>query len=236
VKRLLVLFDIDGTILLSGGAGRRAILSALADETGVSEAPLDHIRFDGKTDPQIALELLAAVGAAGPIAEELIASLLARYLVHLESDLSLNAARVTVMPGMVELLDLVEAEERAVLGLLTGNVSAGAALKLKAAAIEPERFRVGAYGSDHADRAALPPIAARRAEPLFGRVPGGREVVIIGDTPADVTCGRSIGAVSIGVATGSYSTQELQAAGAHATFQDFSDPLRVRDTLLSLTG
>jgi len=236
VKRLLVLFDIDGTILLSGGAGRRAILSALADETGVREASLDHIRFDGKTDPQIALELLAAAGAAGPIGEELVASLIARYLVHLESDLTVNAARVTVMPGMLELLNLVEADQRAVLGLLTGNVSAGAALKLKAASIEPTRFRVGAYGSDHADRAELPPIAARRAEPLFGRVPAGREVVIIGDTPADVTCGRSIGAVSIGVATGSYTPAELRAAGAHAAFQDFSDPLRVHDTLLALAG
>jgi phosphoglycolate phosphatase-like HAD superfamily hydrolase len=127
------------------------------------------------------------------------------------------------MPGISELLDLLEPEERVVLGLLTGNVSAGAALKLRAVRLEPSRFRVGAFGSDHAVRSALPAIAAQRAEPHFGRAPRGEEIVIIGDTPADVTCGKSVGAFSIGVATGSYRAAELRAAGAHLVFDDFRD-------------
>ena len=84
------------------------------------------------------------------------------------------------------------------LGLLTGNVAQGAALKLRSGGIAPERFRVGAYGSDAAHRPDLPPIAARRAEPIFGRVPRGAEVVIIGDTPADVACGAGIEARALG--------------------------------------
>jgi phosphoglycolate phosphatase-like HAD superfamily hydrolase len=91
---------------------------------------------------------------------------------------------------------------------------------------------VGAYGSDAADRPDLPPIAARRAQPFFGRVPSGAEVVIIGDTPADVDCGQCIGARAVGVATGAYSVADLEACGAHAVFQDLSDTERVMEAIL----
>ena len=120
------------------------------------------------------------------------------------------------MPGVHALLERLEAEPGVVLGLLTGNVAQGAALKLRSGGIAPERFRVGAYGSDAAHRPDLPPIAARRAEAIFGRVPHGAEVVIIGDTPADVACGAAIEARALGVATGSYSVSDLEACGAHA--------------------
>jgi phosphoglycolate phosphatase len=223
MTRRLVLFDIDGTLLLSGGAGRRAIVAALA-EVARAGAAVDHIRFDGKTDPQIAVELLAAAGDPEPGHAGTVARLLDRYLEHLAADLAANAAGARLLPGVAALLDLAERDERAVLGLLTGNVSRGAQLKLRAVAVDPARFRVGAYGSDHADRAALPPIAAARAAPFFGRPPAGAEVIIIGDTPADVTCGRGIGARSVGVATGSYSARELAAAGAHVVLEDFGDP------------
>src|SRR5437016_11636128 len=99
-------------------------------------------------------------------------------------------------------------------GLLTGNVAEGAALKLRAAGVNPARFRVGAYGSDAAARADLPPIAVRRAHALLGHSPTGADVVIIGDTPADVTCGSCVGARAIGVATGHYAREDLMAAGA----------------------
>ena len=110
-----------------------------------------------------------------------------------------------------------------VLGLLTGNLARGAALKLQAAGLDPARFKVGAYGSDAAHRPDLPPIAARRAERFFGREPVGAEVVIIGDTPADVACGTGIGARAVAVATGAYSVAELAACGAHAVFPDLGD-------------
>jgi phosphoglycolate phosphatase-like HAD superfamily hydrolase len=128
------------------------------------------------------------------------------------------------MPGVPALLDRLEAEPGVVLGLLTGNVARGAALKLRAGGLDPARFVVGAYGSDAAHRPDLPPIAARRAAARFGgRAPGGHEVVIIGDTPADIECGRCIGARAIGVATGGYALEELLAHEPHAAFEDLTD-------------
>ncbi len=231
VKRKLVLFDIDGTLLLSAGAGRRAILAALNEfvpEVGAVQA----IRFDGKTDPQIVLELLAAAGAPGPHDDAKITRVLERYLTHLEQDLAVRGHHSRLMPGIPDLLDALEADPGVVLGLLTGNVLVGAHLKLRAAGLDPARFVVGAYGSDHARRGELPPIAVRRAESHFGRAPTGAEVVIIGDTPADVSCGTCIGARSVAVATGGFSVEELEAAGAHAVFSDFSDLSRAREAIL----
>ena len=136
------------------------------------------------------------------------------------------------MPGVVALLDRLEAEPGVVLGLLTGNVAEGAALKLRSAGLDPNRFRVGAYGSDAAHRPELAPIAARRAQPYFGRVPSGSEVVIIGDTPADIACGSCIDARAIGVATGAYSVADLAACGPHAVFENLSDTERVLGAIL----
>ena len=136
------------------------------------------------------------------------------------------------MPGIHALLDRLEAEPGLVLGLLTGNVAEGAALKLRSAGIDPARFRVGAYGSDSARRAELPAIAARRAGRIFGRVPSGQEVVIVGDTPADIHCGSEISARAIAVATGGYGTDDLSACGPHAVFEDLSETERVLKAIL----
>jgi phosphoglycolate phosphatase-like HAD superfamily hydrolase len=232
VKRRLILFDIDGTLLLSEGAGRRAITAAvsahLPDPTRVAA-----IRFDGKTDPQIVAELLAAAGDPAPNEPARVAEVLAAYLAHLESDLAVNGHRSRLMPGIPELLDALEREADVLLGLLTGNVARGAELKLRAAGLDPGRFVVGAFGSDHARRRELPPIAARRAASHFGRVPHGAEVVIIGDTPADVECAGSIAARTVAVATGGFTTAQLAAAGADHVFADFGDLERAREAILS---
>jgi phosphoglycolate phosphatase-like HAD superfamily hydrolase len=230
MKSHLVLFDIDGTILLTGGAGRRAITTALHEVVGPVHA-FAHVRFDGKTDPQIVSELLDAAGHARPHDAERIDQLCRRYVTLLEREL-LEPAGVTVMPGVSPLLDALEAHARVVLGLLTGNVAEGAALKLRAAGLNPERFAVGAYGSDSAHRPELPAIAAERAAELFGRVPAGDEVIIIGDTPADIACGAAIGARAIGVATGGYTVADLAACGPHAVFPDLSDTERVIAAIL----
>ena len=232
MKRKLVLFDIDGTLLLSAGAGRRAIHAALA-ERGVDLSRVSGIRFDGKTDPQIIIELLAASGVSESADSARVAELLAVYVTHLERDLELHGRRSTLMPGIPALLDTLEADDGVVLGLLTGNVATGARLKLAAAGIDPARFRVGAFGSDHHRRSELAPVAARRAEPHFGRVPAGQEVVIIGDIPADVSCGACIGARTIAVATGGYTVAELEATGADRVFADFGDVTRAREAILS---
>ena len=226
----LVLFDIDGTILLSSGAGRRAIIAALSEEIGTHDS-WPQVRFDGKTDPQILVELLEAAGHGGDPAEERVRALGRKYVTLLRAELSRPGHRTTLMPGILALLDQVEQVAFAVPGLLTGNFAEGAALKLESGGIDPNRFKVGAYGSDSPRRAELPPIAAQRAEPIFGRVPSGHEVVIVGDTPADVTCGQCIGARAIGVATGAYSTAELKEAGAHAVFTDLSETNAVLDAI-----
>jgi phosphoglycolate phosphatase len=230
LKRL-VLFDIDGTLLLTAGAGRRAIVAALGEEVPDTGA-FGKIRFDGKTDPQIVLEMLAAAGQGAADDSERVRRLLDRYVALLARELERPTTGTTLMPGVNVLLDRLEARSEVVLGLLTGNLAQGAALKLRSGGIDPARFRVGAYGSDAAHRPALPDIAARRAEPFFGRTPRGAEVVIIGDTPADIHCGEAIAARAVAVATGSYSVSDLAACGPYAVFENLSDTERVMDAIL----
>lgn len=232
MTRKLVLFDIDGTILLSAGAGRRSILAAIAG-TVADPDKLPTIRFDGKTDPQIVTELLAAAGHPDPDEPDRIGLVLERYVKHLEQDLAANGHQSRVMPGIPPLLDALEREPGVLLGLLTGNVAPGARLKLRAAGLDPDRFRVGAYGSDHSERPCLPPIAVERAEPLAGRRLAGAEIVIIGDTPADVMCAASVGARTIAVATGGFTVADLEATGADVVFVDLSDTDRAMEAILS---
>ena len=231
MTRKLVLFDIDGTILLTAGAGRRAIIAALTDEVGHVPA-FQSVRFDGKTDPQIVAEMLEAAGQPAPHESPRVLALCERYVAYLARELERPTTVTTIMPGVHPLLERLEAEPGVVLGLLTGNLAEGAALKLRSGGIAPERFRVGAYGSDAAHRPDLPPIAARRAEPIFGRVPRGAEVVIIGDTPADIACGSGIEARALAVATGSFSVADLEACGPHAVFEDLRDTEAVMGAIL----
>jgi phosphoglycolate phosphatase-like HAD superfamily hydrolase len=230
-SRRLVLFDIAGTILLTAGAGRRAITAALAEVVGASDA-FARIRFDGKTDPQIVTELLASAGDPGPHSPERVRSFCDRYVTLLARELAVPVG-VTLMPGFPQILDHLESQDGIVLGLLTGNLERGAMLKLRAAGLDPTRFKVAAYGSDSAERPYLPAIAARRAEPFFGRPVAGGEIVIIGDTPADIACGTSIGARAVAVATGSYSVAELAACRPHAVFADLADTQRVLAAILA---
>jgi phosphoglycolate phosphatase len=231
LKQKLVLFDIDGTILLTAGAGGRAIIAATTEHIADS-GHLNGIRFDGKTDPQIVTELLAAAGHEGPQPQERIDRICRRYVELLAVELERPSSRTSVLPGIPQLLDRLDGEKGVVLGLLTGNLARGAALKLRSGGLDPARFRVGAYGSDAADRRALPPIAVERAVPYFGRVPSGSEVVIIGDTPADIACGECINARALAVATGAYSVPDLSACRPHAVFADLSDTDEVMEAIL----
>ena len=220
----LILFDIDGTLLWTDGAGRRAVGAALRDETG-STGPIDTYRLDGKTDPVIVRELLELAGHPDPADPARIAAVCDRYVARLEEELG-RSNQARLLPGVRELLAALEPAERdgaAMVGLLTGNIERGAVLKLRAAGLEPRRFRVGAYGSDSAVRAELPAIAAARARALVARDFAGSSIVIMGDTPADVDCGRPIGARTIGVATGHFDVPALQRAGAAAVLADLAD-------------
>ena len=140
----LVLFDIDGTLIWTHGAGRSAIRDALHEEMG-AEA-YEHVRFDGKTDPLIVRELLAAAGHPDAENPDRVEAVCARYLSLLGAELETRSDSIEVLPGVHAILDALEKEEGTVLGLLTGNLERGAFLKLSAAGIDPGRFRVGAYG------------------------------------------------------------------------------------------
>ncbi len=229
----LVLFDIDGTILWTDGAGRRAIHRALLDEMGTA-GPIERYRFDGKTDPQIVGDLLSLAGHPESAGDR-IEAVCRRYLALLESELARPTQRTRVLAGVPELLAALvphEAAGRALVGLLTGNLEGGAAMKLASAGLDPRRFAVGAFGSDSHYRPDLPAIAARRAAERTGQAIPGRDVVIIGDTPDDVACGVPIGARVVAVATGFYDVTALRAAGAAHVFADLRDTAAVLDAIL----
>ena len=227
---IVVLFDIDGTLLWSDGAGRRAIHDALIEVFGAT-GPEGH-RFDGKTDPQIVRELMRHVGHGDEHIDAQMERLLALYAARLPHELRDPEHPPKRMPGVIALLDALEKRDDVLLGLLTGNIPDGAAAKLRAVGIAPERFKIGAYGSDHEMRPQLPAIARRRASELTGVDIPGHHLVVVGDTPADVTCGASLGARAIGVATGRYSTAELASHGAAAVFEDLSDTHQVLRAIL----
>ena len=228
--RKLVLFDIDGTILWTDGAGRRAIHRALREVFGTI-GPEGHW-FDGKTDRQIVRELMGLAGHHDAHIDANMDELLGRYVRYLEEELRALPKRPSVLPGVAELIDALDARDDVLLGLLTGNLEDGARVKLAAAGVDFARFRANAFGSDAEQRPLLPAIAKERAEALLRRVIPGRDVVVIGDTPADVTCGREIGARAVGVATGRYSLDELAEHGAHATFESLADTAAVLDAIL----
>ncbi|HXE82219.1 MAG TPA: HAD family hydrolase [Gemmatimonadales bacterium] len=225
----LILFDIDGTILWTDGAGRRAIHRALLDEMGTA-GPIEGYRFDGKTDPQIVRELMELAGHPECNSEDRITAVCTRYVELLTAELAKPTQATRVYPGIQDLLAALEPYEaggRALVGLLTGNVQHGAALKLRSAGLDFERFPVGAYGSDSHYRPNLPAIAARRAEQRTGRTFSGADIVIVGDTPDDVACARPMGARTVGVGTGYYTAAQLREAGATHAFDNLGDTAAV---------
>ena len=226
----LVLFDIDGTLLWSDGAGRRAMERALTHVFG--SAGSSEYRYDGKTDRQIVRELMRGEGHEDAHIDGGMERLVGAYLEGLRTELADGTRTVRVLPGVPELLDALEARADVVLGLLTGNLEAGAAAKLGAAGIDIGRFRVNAFGSDHEHRPELPAVAQARARELLGLDVHGPRIVIIGDTPADIECGRSLGARAIGVATGRYDVEALWAHRPAAVFSDLSDTAAVVDAVV----
>lgn len=221
----VALFDIDGTLLWTKGAGRRAMERALAANIGTS-GPADH-RYDGKTDRQIVREAMRHEGFADAEVDARMERVMANYVAELTVELERDDHGVELLPGVLELLDVLEKRDDVVLGLLTGNVVHGAECKLRCVGIEFARFPVGAFGSDGEHRHDLPAIARDRASAHIGRPVSGDACVIIGDTPSDVACGRGIGARAIAVATGHYDVASLEACNPHAVFPDLTDTMAI---------
>jgi phosphoglycolate phosphatase len=214
VQVKLVLFDIDGTILWSDGAGRRAMQRALMTAFGTSGSA--DYRYDGKTDMQIVRDLMRMAGHADDIIDARMQRLLADYAAGLHAELRSGETLVRRFDGL-------EVRDDRRIGLLTGNIEIGAQAKLRAVGIDPARFAVNAFGSDHEVRGELPAIAQRRAREQLGLDVDGDAIIIIGDTPADIDCTRAIGARAIAVATGRYSVDELAEHGPLAVFADLTD-------------
>jgi phosphoglycolate phosphatase len=227
----VVLFDIDGTILRSGGVGRRAMERALTHVFG-SPGNRDY-RFDGNTDRQIVRELMREKGLDDETIDEEMDRLLDVYLSGLNAELESGKRNVHVYPGVREILDELEHETSVTIGLLTGNIEGGARAKLGAAGIDIARFKVNAFGSDHENRPELPAVAQRRAREMLGADIAGNRVIVIGDTPADIRCGEAIGARAIGVATGNYSVEELSEHDPYAVFETLADTEAVMQRIMN---
>jgi phosphoglycolate phosphatase-like HAD superfamily hydrolase len=221
VERIL-LFDIDGTLLSMGGAAREAFTRALSEASG-RPVRSEGTSFVGKTDPQIARELLTGHGVNGADLEPAIHETIRLYLRYFERDLP-AAREARLLPGVAPLLDALAGRPGMRTALLTGNVEAGARLKLGYFGIEGRfDFDLSAFGSDDADRYRLPAIALDKARRRIAPSVDGRQLVIIGDSEHDVLCGRSVGARSVAVATGWTPAAVLRALGPDHLLADLSD-------------
>jgi phosphoglycolate phosphatase len=226
----LVLFDIDGTLLRSEGLGRSSMRNALSEVFG--SAGDDSYRYDGKTDKQIVRELMKIEGHSDEVIDDRMERLLARYVGGLDERIATGNYAVRILPGVAELLDELEKQSDIALGLLTGNVVEGARRKLAAAGLSFDRFTVNAFGSDQEHRPNLPAVAQQRASETLGVELERGAMIVIGDTPADIACGRSLGAKAIGVATGNYSVDDLREHEPYAAFADLSDTATVMRVIL----
>lgn len=214
MKDRLVLFDIDGTLVDTGGAGMRALREAAHEVFGAPGPKLD---LAGSTDEGLVRGMLEHFGEE--FSPERVGEFYGVYLGCLEKHLSGGTFGGRVLPGVMELLDACR-EAGAVLGLLTGNIAKGAALKVRHYGMEGY-FGFGAYGDDHHDRNLLGPIAIERAAAATGKNFLGEDALVIGDTPKDIACGRAIGATTVCVATGAFSARELREHGADVVVETF---------------
>jgi phosphoglycolate phosphatase-like HAD superfamily hydrolase len=216
----LILFDIDGTLVLTGGAGMRAMNRACEDLVR-SENAMAGVTFAGRTDWSILDDILRNHGHT--LDEVRLDELRRRYVTHLAEEIVLPGRGVKdVMPGIRELLEVLVARADVRLGLLTGNFVEGARIKLEYFDLW-KYFPWGAFGGDAASRNDLVPIALARAkEHGIDGIPSPR-VLVVGDTPNDVECALVAGATPVAVATGSYTVDQLRAAGAKIVFDDLLD-------------
>ncbi len=218
----LVLFDVDGTLLLTGGAGMRAMEQSAATLFGEAFR-WDGIVFSGHLDPLLFAE--AAVRSGFEVGPDHHRAFRDGYLEALRHELRANAAKVRAMPGIHAAIAELRTGGAAAIGLVTGNYTAAVPLKLRAIDLDPAWFEVTAFGDEGESRSALVRLALAKYSRLRGiaRV-DPRRVIIVGDTPRDVECGHDNGCVVFGVATGRYSIVELREAGADFVVSDLGNP------------
>jgi phosphoglycolate phosphatase-like HAD superfamily hydrolase len=217
--RILVLFDIDGTLLHTLGAGIRGMNRAFGRLHGRPDA-LDGVPVAGRTDRSIVTDGLSRIGVEPDL--DRIRTLRDVYAGELPDELHrVSGTAPGVLPGVEQIIDTFEQSPDMAIGLLTGNFEVAAAMKLGHYGLG-RRFAFGGYGDDHLDRRDLLPVAIERAR-ATGVDATNSCVVVIGDTPLDVDCAHAHGAVAVAVATGNYSAAQLEAAGADVVVETLED-------------
>ena len=241
----LLLFDVDGTLVLTGGAGVRAMNRAFHEVWGVPDA-FRGVKMAGGTDPRLLDQALALTGTAP--ADGQVATFERTYLRLLGEEIHRPAATDAAsdphhhlrrwhgpLPGVRALVEALSPRDDVFLALLTGNYSKGAEIKLSHFDLW-RPFRCGAFGEDAAQRRALVPVAIARAVVLGLPPVAPRDIVIVGDTVRDVDCARANGAACVAVATGGDTSATLRAAGADVVLETFADTRTVVEALLSGAG
>ena len=223
----LILFDIDGTLLWTHGAGREATRLAMLEVFGTEAGINEHV-FGGKTDWYTLVELLGRIGYT----PEDVALSMPRFHEAMARNLQniIGNYNVQACPGALALVESLHQRDDVLLGLVTGNVQDAAAVKLRAAGYDPAWFPVGAYGHEAYDRDHLPPIALARAVEHYRQNIAAEEVFIIGDTPADVACARALGAIAVAVGTGFCKREDLVACSPDHLIDDLSGFLAILDS------
>jgi phosphoglycolate phosphatase-like HAD superfamily hydrolase len=216
---MLILFDIDGTLLHSLSAGIHAMGAALRELHG-TDPDWGKVEVHGRLDTLIWRELGAVHGY--PLDDAAHAAFRDTYAGHLERRLA-ERNTVEALPGAAALVDAAAGLSGTTIGLLTGNYERTGRLKVRHAGIDPDRFVVNAWGDDGPDRRSLVPVAMNRYRERHARAVDPQQVLIIGDTPYDVDCARAAGARVLATATGKFTVDELHAAGADRTVPDLSD-------------
>ncbi len=218
----LFLFDVDGTLIDGAGSGRRALERAFAEVFGLPRVPdvQGQVTFNGALDGQIHRQMAAHLGIEEARLEDGRARLLERYVHHLRFTRAENGGG-RVLPGVRTLLGALSARRDARLGLLTGNVEAGARVKLEPHGLN-DYFATGGFGDDGDSRAEVARVARERLQALAGVTVPPRDVVVIGDSPRDVECGRANGFTTLAVGTGWTSWGELEAARPDHLLRDLS--------------
>ena len=220
-----VFFDIDGTLIDPGGAGRRSVTQAFNTVFSISDA-FAGMAMDGKTDIQIIKEGLSAHRLHG--GEKVMSSIVSEYVKNLKKEIKKKTKHL--MPGVHELLIALQETDGYWLGLLTGNIQQGARIKLGAFNLNGY-FPVGAFGDDHEDRNMLLPVAVERLKKAEGFTIEYPECIVVGDTPLDVQCAKPFGATSIAVATGPHSYDELLQTDADYVLKNLSDAVELFHSL-----